>query len=352
MTSLRESFEFKSEPFQEYVAEKEPDIENYAVKPPYFETTTDRAQSASSFILFGGRGSGKSATRITTYKQLWQARAEGKAVPLAVQFTDFSRILSNGLNRVGRYAYAKEIAFHAVEAILVWLAALEEDERNTYLEALDERELSLIKQFLMCAYLPIPEIHRQTSSRSAFQLFGQTGFTRAEIWAKQRWDAVSHILSSLVSGFANKTIGAEVAVTDNIKSLMDAPSTKNEGKEYVIPLLEKTTELSRIFGFTGIVVLFDKIDETEETSQSYEDAAALIFPVLSQVQLLEINNMGWIFFVWDKVKDKFQKPESGVRLDKIAHATIEWNEEFLEEMINQRLSFFSSGKVCSLPAMF
>jgi hypothetical protein len=78
MPRLVEALKLKGNPFEHYVAEKEPDIAVYAVKPPYFEVIDARAKNTSSFILFGDRGAGKSATRLTIFKELWKESAEGK----------------------------------------------------------------------------------------------------------------------------------------------------------------------------------------------------------------------------------------------------------------------------------
>jgi len=71
MPKLVDSLGLKGNPFEHYVVETEPDIAEYAVKPPYFETIEARANSRSSYVLFGDRGAGKSATRLTVFKQLW-----------------------------------------------------------------------------------------------------------------------------------------------------------------------------------------------------------------------------------------------------------------------------------------
>jgi hypothetical protein len=44
---------FEGNPFEHCVAETEPNIAEYAVKPPYFEAIDARAQNTSSYVLFG-----------------------------------------------------------------------------------------------------------------------------------------------------------------------------------------------------------------------------------------------------------------------------------------------------------
>ena len=71
MTKLLEKLGFTDNPFANYVAENEPNIEQYFVRPPYFDEVATRGQARRSLVIFGARGAGKSATRLTFYKDCW-----------------------------------------------------------------------------------------------------------------------------------------------------------------------------------------------------------------------------------------------------------------------------------------
>ncbi|MFI5001267.1 MAG: hypothetical protein ACHQK9_15425 [Reyranellales bacterium] len=92
------SLSLKGNPFEHYTAETEPDIASYAVRPPYLQAISDRVEKTSSFILFGDRGAGKSATRITVYSEVWKkisAASHSEALsPFVVTLTDFSAIIA------------------------------------------------------------------------------------------------------------------------------------------------------------------------------------------------------------------------------------------------------------------
>ena len=62
MKTLVQSLGLRSNPFEHYTAETEPFIPSYAVRPPYLQAISDRVKGLSTFILFGDRGAGKSAT--------------------------------------------------------------------------------------------------------------------------------------------------------------------------------------------------------------------------------------------------------------------------------------------------
>ncbi len=68
MQTLVKTLNLRGNPFEHYTAETEPDIANYAVRPPYLQAISDRVRGLSSFILFGDRGAGKSAMRISAKK--------------------------------------------------------------------------------------------------------------------------------------------------------------------------------------------------------------------------------------------------------------------------------------------
>src|SRR5690606_30938208 len=57
------------------------------------------------------------------------------------------------------------------------------------------------------------------------------------------------------------------------------------------------------------------------------------------------DGFGWLFFLWDKVSQEYAGETYPVRLDKIANATIKWDEKFLAEMTERRLAHFSDRAV-------
>ena len=139
MPTFNTQFAFDSSPFEHYVAENEPDILEYAVVPPYFEVSRNRARSSSTHILFGARGAGKSATRLATERDIWKRQSEGESVPLVVPLVDFSPLLERGsIKSVGSEALVRHVAFHVLEALLLFVS--DEDEDVETLDLLDEDE--------------------------------------------------------------------------------------------------------------------------------------------------------------------------------------------------------------------
>ena len=109
-------------------------------------------------------------------------------------------------------------------------------------------------------------------------------------------------------------------------------------------ILGKLVEFVRVFSFSGIVILIDKVDETEATQTSSDMSASLVHPILSHIQLLEVDGFSWVFFLWARIKPYFESDKYPVRLDKIAHSTIEWEDRFFAAMLDTRLEYFSGKK--------
>lgn len=330
-------------PFEHYTAETEPNIANYAVRPPYLQAISDRANKLSSFILFGDRGSGKSATRVTVYKEIWESISRSDLTdkkPFIVNLTDFSDILA---------AFKKEklterdivgiVAFAIIEQMFAWLSSLEEKDRQTFTERLNDAERDLVIALLKGFYLSKPELDREHSTAEALKLLNSAWTTKSSVWTSQRWDSLSKVFASAINIFAKKQVDDSIDISGPAESILK--SLIGESPNAPRAILNKLVEFSRVFGFSGVCVLVDKLDETPATSSSAESTAKLIHPLLTHIQLLEITGFSWILFLWSNVKAHFDDKHP-VRLDKIAHANITWDHESLQKMLDKRVKFFSS----------
>ncbi len=343
MPRLLEGLGLSSNPFEHYVAETEPDIVAYAVKPPYFEAIDARAKNTSSYILFGDRGAGKSATRLTVFKELWGAKSDGTAVPLAVNFVDFSAALSGAkISDATESTLVREVAFIVIESLLVWLSSLEEEERGTYQQAMNPEELDLCYELLRDYYLSRPNGKREKAAREAMELFNQAFVSKSKLWVEQRWTAVTAVVTKTLQAIVEAKTGVKGDVSGDVATLLK----KEDNTAFnSILLVRKLVDLAKIFGFTGVVLLIDKVDETQATNNSANQTAALIYPLLARVQLFEISGFSWIFFLWSRIKGLFEAAQYAVRLDKIGHATVTWEDAFFVQMLNRRLEYYSQGKI-------
>ena len=335
--TLAGSLGLKGNPFEHYTAETEPDIAEYAIRPPYLQAIIDRCNALSSFILFGDRGAGKSATRITVYKEAWKKYDNGKN-PFVVTLTDFSHL---------QPAFAKGklldrdivsiAAFAVIEQVLAWLSSLEDEDRSIFIDGLDKDERTLVSALISGFYLSIPEMDRNVSTSETFRLLNSAWSTKSAVWISKRWDAISKIAAAAVNALSQKQLDNDVDISGPAEALLK--SLKGEQASNARAILAKLVEFVTAFGFGGVCVLIDKLDETPGTANSAEATAKLIHPLLTHIQLLEVQGFSWIFFLWSNVHSHLNE-KYVVRLDKIAHANITWNTASLRDMVNRELGFF------------
>ena len=334
-------------PFEHYTAETEPNIADYAVRPPYLQAISDRALGLSSFILFGDRGAGKSATRITVYNEIWKSVADrndrGEKSPFVVNMTDYS-IIQDAFrkDKLADRDIVGIVSFVVIEQILVWLSSLDDEDRKIYIEGLDKSERTLVLALLRGFYISVPEMDREVSTTEALRLLNSAWTTKSVVWASQRWDALSKILAAVVGTLSRKKIDETVDISGPAEELLQ--SLMGDGPNMSRAVLNKLVDFVRAFGYLGVCVLVDKVDETPNTANSAEATARLIYPLLAHIQLLEVPGFSWILFLWSNVQAHFNE-KYPVRLDKIAHANITWNISNLREMIKSRIHFYSSGRL-------
>lgn len=340
MPTFNKYFGFEINPFEQYVAEKEPRINEYAVQPPYFEEAKRRIEAVSSFLLFGRRGSGKSATRLTAEKEVWSSKS-GR-MPLIVSLTDFHNIIrGRSVEAVTDLDICARVAFLTVEAILLWIS--NQGEGEVFLDALTVDEQRILISIAKNFYLNVPEVERQISSEDAMKVLHQNWVNQTQDWAQKRWGAISSVVAKITSAILRSKLETDDIAPD-IQSILRSTDSVQTSKA----LLCRLVDLSRALGFSGIVILVDKVDENAKTQKSSEATATLVHPITSQVQLMELDGLAWVFFLWDKVKSDFSGDKLYVRLDKFAHSEIEWSDEFLKEMVAHRISYFSEKNFLNL----
>lgn len=338
MPRFVQRFGFESHPFENYVAENEPQIQDYAVTPPYFEETSKRAHSVSSYILFGYRGAGKSATRITTERSIWSESKAGEKVPLIVNLTDFEPIISGvKLEEVNANRIISHVAFLAIESMLLWIS--DQAEGENFDELLNDDELKEFVKQVKAHYLTVPEFNRKLSVKKTMQLLHQTWINQSVYWIEKRWEPISALVAKVASKAGQRHADLDPTAIELHEILKKSP-------DYAVGLavLQDLVICAQSLGFSGLCVFVDKVDETSKTSSSSDAAAKLVYPVLSQVQLMEVRGFAWIFFLWDRVRLS-QDQDSGIRLDKLPFGEISWDDEFLLEMVKNRLKHFSEGRV-------
>jgi len=337
-----EALGFTANPFNSNTAEREPEIAAYAVHPPYLDRTEQASRTQGVFFLEGARGSGKSATRLTVAKKLFT----GRGGPLVVPLTSFNVFKPYIKNPLSLDLFATQIAFLVSETLLAWLSTLSDIEK-IQIQPPSAADKNLVSKFISNFYLNRSESSRVESASETYELIGTALKTQAGIWVEKRWDSVTtsivNIASMLGKKYADLDIGDPSSFAEMVKK------QKGDGFHDPIYTLKKAVEVARIYGFTGVLVQIDKVDETEWTGSDLSAAASLISPLLTNINLHEIEGVTWTFFVWDEVSNWIRgNLGQSVRFDKIPVGEIIWEVGYLLDLVSRRMSFFSGDKVKGL----
>lgn len=175
-------FGFLSNPFENNTAEREPEIASYAVRPPYLDRVHKTSDQKGIFVLTGSRGSGKSATRLTVSKLLWNSAPKRLVVPLIGHHV-FRPYAKTG---VPLDLFANQIAFLAIEQILGWLASLDEDAAANQLSGLCVEDRNFARKMLGNFYLNRPENARKASAEECFKTLDLSLIDKGILWADKR----------------------------------------------------------------------------------------------------------------------------------------------------------------------
>ncbi|HFO4493312.1 TPA: hypothetical protein ACHJ1O_000828 [Escherichia coli] len=200
--AIVETFSLKSNPFEHYTAENEPDISLYAVRPPYLSAITDRARALNSFILFGQRGAGKSATRLTVFKEDYSTEEKK---PFLVNLTDFTDLIEKfKKGRLTERDIIYLVAYNVIEQMLGWISLLDEDKRKKIISQLSAKQRELIFALLKGFYLSKSEGERELTTENTLKLLDSAWFKRSQIWTSHRWESISKVIAAAINTLSKK----------------------------------------------------------------------------------------------------------------------------------------------------
>ena len=315
------------------------------MRPPYLDRTRQASLVGHGiFFLDGARGSGKSATRLTIAKSIWQ---EDAGVPLVVALTNFNVFRPYVKSGLTLDLFATQIAFLTFETILSWLSSLSEAAADSRIASIDPAGKKLVDRFASNFYLNRADNARSTTAQETYDLLNVSLPAKAALWAEKRWDQVSTVIAILAARLGKKYADFDIGDPSSYASLLK--KQQSDGFSDPIYIFARAVEVARLFGFSGLLVQIDKIDETDWTTTSVPAAAGLIFPILTNIGLHEIDGLTWSLYVWDKVTKHLQTTyRDQLRFDKIQRGSISWEPAYLGSLIEKRLEHFSGGTVRKL----
>lgn len=284
-------FGFFDDPFALNEADKErPYLPYLFVDRPYLHYILgDPARPQAAFLL-AGRGDGKTATREMVAYECMHGQLRRRA--LAVRYFDFSSLLPGDPNDLS----LSNPQPHIRAIVRATLHTLAEDVPALYFDLLkDELERSLLMGY-------VEEFADQ--------------FTRLKL--------------------------ARIVKNDPVELAWDRSSPR----EILETLANLVTQLGQSpeARYQSLYILVDRVDETAAGPQA---AAPLLAPLVSEGPLLETARIAFKFFLPLQVGEQLRQSVT-LRPDRLRIETIAWDREALQKMVEQRLSYYSDGRIARL----
>lgn len=148
--------------------------------------------------------------------------------------------------------------------------------------------------------------------------------------------------NELVNVFAS-ILGREVSIKDI-----------NQKKIEPINDIQKLINILKRYGFDAVYVLIDEIDEYPETCNNPDYAAEVVASILSNINLLEKESIGFKFFlpvqIFYRISYACKKLGCEIRYDRTLHPdpyALSWNEDDILKILKKRLMTYSNNTINS-----
>lgn len=338
------SWDFVDNPFALWEAGREPWLERYFIRPPFYEQLLTNPKST---LIFAPRGGGKTATRIMLEAE---CRPMLSAAPVfAVPFTDFSPIAESTARplQVTLADYFPHLTAAALPRLMVALAA---DLETT--EQLTSNDLGELRYWID-HYAPY--ILKPRYLRTLLQLFD----------SKLNEENLTILVSSIQRDhFSLKDLNARLAVVVRwllaLRSAtpilpdvpIDSPSRAMEiFVRLVLQLLNRGSALCHTF-----YLLVDGIDEYVLTQDSPATSAEILRSLLGNLHFLELPGFAVKFFLPAEHRTELERV---ARTDRLDIVTLTWEQakeenqpDYLRELLRRRIAAFNTrglhtlGELC------
>lgn len=297
---------YRGNPFRNKQAEIEGDLQEYFVPTIHFYRMMDLNEDLPrSAVLSAAPGAGKTANRCILEACLRDGRFptslgyESLPSTLVVPYVHFDWLLKNADNQIAHID-------------------------------LESHVNALLREMISCL---TEEVVRQNHTFAAF-LKPKYGYLLRSYSDLCHEVALENYVYKIRS-----TLKFALEEAENIirSACQQAPKAEYLDSYGHLDLLKEFLDLITPLGFQKTVVLIDRVDELSLTAGHPELVADFVEPLLKELQLLEIPNLVFKFFLPDDaVEILFRRP--GVRIgEKISYYRVQWETSELIALVRERL---------------
>lgn len=310
---------FSKDPFLSTNADKEELLSRYFIAPDYYDDIWGDPLAPSPAIVFGPRGSGK-----TAQKNMIESRNYDIESILTISYTEHDLSKISSIDQI-------TLDYHLEYLNRLLLVSV-----FAKLRATDRFTLTHLFNFRKRQYLYALAKRYLKNTPFSFHRNAINSLKTLEDLSVDVWESFKKPISALVKSIT-KSKGVEVDIT----GIAENPKDNVSNKENFAVILDYLKAL----GYQAVYILIDKVDENDLTGgNNPEDSFKFIAPLLKNLEVLETDGVAFKFFLWDALKNDFAKYG---RPDRVFSYYLEWNDEQLEEMLCNRVRTFSDNKILS-----
>jgi hypothetical protein len=304
-------------------------LPEYFVDTGHYNLVVGDPRAPQTTLIFAPRGCGKTAYRVMLEQQCYPHSDQLNT--LVLPHVTFDRLYTDTYEGL-----RQQLHKHITSIIQVGLRAL--------------------IQTLACD----PDIAQRVNSLHGYRMRAQIEKYRPElVMPLEIWRTIQVANSTLASDWSHF---AEIFSTGQFRSwseeigkptilwwnhIVDPLTSSTPGASSPIGDFIEFVELVQSLGISSVYAVVDRLDELPETADSPSAVVDLILPLVAHLPLMETPGAAFKFFLplttFDLLNDN---PKA--RLDRLPVRSITWSDDLLTEMLEKRLSAFSSGRIRSL----
>lgn len=318
--SLMKRAGFTSDPFATWDSDREEQLADYFVPPPYFPSILGDASRPEPAVIFAPRGTGKSALR----RMLEASTHTSGPSYLALAYTDFDWVKTD---QPTVEEHQLQICRLITTAILTEIDSSADQNLANRLDAHEKLVLKTSTKLLLSTL-------NSAQLRTAINSVKNFHDKASDLWKKY-------------GGVAATLVGALMAKAglDNVsvdQTLISNPADLTTGAK---DLLRDLIAVARTLGWDSVYILVDRVDETSNTIDNPKAAYNIIRSLVNNLPTLEQPGIGFKFFLWDQTEELFRT--EGGRPDRVFLRKLKWSVNELSRMLTERLKSFSDQKITS-----
>jgi hypothetical protein len=300
---------------------------------PYHHEITGSIRDPGPRFIFANRGCGKTALRLSIERKLNENLVKSTEPPiLVVPYCQFDTVLANVDNEPSKVTPRDHVE-QIIQLILERLFEILSSDSTALSTMLKQKLKDPSTRKLFLWYLAVfGALYPWELDRLTARVDGLRSILDGETVLEFTKSIANLAGETLTPASFQKLIGKTV-------ELIKLPERRDLDKSRVTikKQLEDILAVCRQFGFTGIYILVDNVDEPQYYGENkdFHPAFQLIHTLASASGILGIPGIVFKFFLPKEMRPQCR---NSLRLDIYGDREIVWDKESLEKLLNQRLN--------------